>query len=79
MSAGLRMLTRPLCGAADRISHLALIAPGDRVWTPTGREATVVTVHLNRNPGEATVQWDDGESADFRIAALRRMPLSRNS
>lgn len=55
------------------IHQLSLMRVNDRVRTPAGREATVVAV--NRDIGEATVRWDeDGESADFRIAALRRMP-----
>lgn len=75
MSGSLRMIARPLCGAADRVSHLSLLAIGDRVVTPGNRLATVVKIYLNRNPGEATVQWDDGEQADFQIITLRRMPM----
>jgi len=55
----------------DGVSHLALIAPGDHVITPAGREVRVILV--NRDAGEATVAWA-ANVATFKIAALRRLP-----
>lgn len=61
----------------DGLSHLALIRVTDRVWTPGGREASVIAV--NRDIGEATVQWDDGDRGHFKISQLRRMPRAKGT
>lgn len=44
----------------------------DRVLTPSGREATIVAVRDRANGPEATVEWDDGDCADFLLKLLRR-------
>jgi preprotein translocase subunit YajC len=62
-------MRRPiLCATA----HLSLMEVGDRVWTPSGREASVISV--DKIVGEAVVEWSDGARGQFRISQLRRMP-----
>lgn len=63
-------------GLLSATAHLSLLEEGDRVWTPSGRIARVLSV--DKFAGEAIVEWDDETRGQFRISQLRRVPIRSN-